>query len=181
MTASLVHDEQTLAEGGESLKYQLTVLAPSVTDAVTSAGGWLFDRVMAGWDVKVLIPGLGDQQAKPLAVLGASAFDLDTTRHCWPSELQPEAIAVAAALFTGDDRVRREVASATDRGLEVAFWGAATDTAETEPVDYPLTAAAHAFKCRALALTSARIQPVDRVEKFFARGCFSGVAPAVRV
>jgi hypothetical protein len=181
MTASLVQGEETLAEDGGSLKYQLTVLAPSVADAVASAGGWLFDRVMAGWDVKVLIPGLGGQQPKPLAVLGACAFDLDAARDCWPSELQPEAIAVAAALYSGDDRVRSEVTSALDSGLEVAFWGATADPAETEPVDYPLTAAAHAFKCRALALTSARIQPVERVEKFFARGCFSGVAPAVRV
>ncbi len=39
------------------MRYRLDVIAPSVIDAVQFTGGWLFDRVMAGWDVTVLIRG----------------------------------------------------------------------------------------------------------------------------
>ena len=41
---------------GESLRYRLDVVAASAVDVVQSAGGWLYDRVMAGWEVTVLLP-----------------------------------------------------------------------------------------------------------------------------
>ena len=37
------------------MRYRLDVVAPTVLDAVMFAGGWVYDRVMAGWDVTVLI------------------------------------------------------------------------------------------------------------------------------
>ena len=37
------------------MRYRLDVVAPTVLDAVRFAGGWVYDRVMAGWDVTVLI------------------------------------------------------------------------------------------------------------------------------
>jgi hypothetical protein len=36
------------------IRYRLDVAAMSVLEVVTRAGGWLFDRVMAGWDVTVV-------------------------------------------------------------------------------------------------------------------------------
>ena len=37
------------------MRYRLDVVAANVADVVKFAGGWLVDRVMAGWDVTVLI------------------------------------------------------------------------------------------------------------------------------
>ncbi|MBV8789682.1 MAG: hypothetical protein JOZ00_23760, partial [Mycobacterium sp.] len=34
---------------GECLRYRLDVVAASAADVVQSAGGWLYDRAMAGW------------------------------------------------------------------------------------------------------------------------------------
>ena len=39
------------APGAHIVRYRLDVVAPSVAEAVRAAGGWMFDRVMAGWDV----------------------------------------------------------------------------------------------------------------------------------
>ena len=41
--------------GRHIVRYRLDVVAPSVVEAVRAAGGWMFDRVMAGWDVRVLV------------------------------------------------------------------------------------------------------------------------------
>ena len=40
------------------MRYRLDVVAGSVVDVVRFAGGWLFDRAMAGWDVSVLLTDL---------------------------------------------------------------------------------------------------------------------------
>ncbi|OBF28538.1 hypothetical protein A5727_25470 [Mycobacterium sp. ACS4331] len=160
------------------MKYQLAVLAPSVADAVASSGGWVFDRVMAGWEVSVLIPGLDDASptARPLEILGARAFNLDAALES-ASGLRPDAIAVAADIFTGDHRVNREVTAALRRrSVEVSFWGDGTppsvagEGTDVEPIEHPLTAAARAFKSHALALVSAASGAVGRTEKFFAIG-----------
>lgn len=37
------------------LTYRLDVIATDVADVVRSAGGWLYDRVGAGWEVNVLV------------------------------------------------------------------------------------------------------------------------------
>src|ERR1700739_2914666 len=53
---------------GECLRYRLDVVAASAADVVQSAGGWLYDRAMAGWEVAVLLPHGGDTRS--LRVLG---------------------------------------------------------------------------------------------------------------
>src|ERR1700688_3322744 len=52
-----------------SLRPRLAVLAPSVVEVVRSAGGWLFDRAMAGWNVTVITSDHSD--SRPLQILGA--------------------------------------------------------------------------------------------------------------
>lgn len=42
--------------GTECLRYRLEVVATSAIDVVHAAGGWLYDRVTAGWEVTVLLP-----------------------------------------------------------------------------------------------------------------------------
>jgi hypothetical protein len=41
------------------VRYRLDVVAATVADAVAAAGGWMFDRVMAGWDVRVMLADAG--------------------------------------------------------------------------------------------------------------------------
>jgi hypothetical protein len=41
---------------GAAVKYRLDVVASSPADVVGSIGGWLYDRVRAGWEVSVLLP-----------------------------------------------------------------------------------------------------------------------------
>jgi hypothetical protein len=56
------------ASASALLSYDLTVVATDVRDVVAGAGGWLYDRVRAGWKVTVVIPASSD--ARPLEVLG---------------------------------------------------------------------------------------------------------------
>src|SRR4051794_9208449 len=55
---------------GRTGKYQLDVTADDVTDLVRSAGGWLYDRSKAGWDVNVVVTG--GCNPLPLQILGVS-------------------------------------------------------------------------------------------------------------
>ena len=59
----------------ECLRYRLDVIAVSALDVVQSAGGWLYDRAMAGWQVTVLLPDGSD--ARSLRILGVQALDLE--------------------------------------------------------------------------------------------------------
>src|SRR5439155_14971420 len=57
------------------MRYRLDVVAADVVDVVKFAGGWLFDRAMAGWDVTVLLVDHPDE--RPLQILGAHTIDLE--------------------------------------------------------------------------------------------------------
>ncbi|MGA8547342.1 MAG: hypothetical protein WB785_19075, partial [Mycobacterium sp.] len=57
------------------MRYRLDVVAANVADVVRFAGGWLFDRAMAGWDVTVLLVDHPDE--RPLQILGAQILDLE--------------------------------------------------------------------------------------------------------
>lgn len=55
------------------LRYRLVVVTRTVRDAASAAGGWLFDRAMAGWEVTVLAEDATDP--RPARVLGAFVVD----------------------------------------------------------------------------------------------------------
>lgn len=137
------------------MRYRLDVVARSVPEVVKFAGGWLVDRVMAGWDVTVLISA--DEDTRPLEILGVETLDLEAALAMWEDRPHPQTVAVAADLFATDDRVRQGVLSALDHGLtEVTLWGdwcpeELDDTVGS--VRHQLSAAARAFKAQALAAT----------------------------
>jgi hypothetical protein len=136
---------------GECLRYRLDVVAASAADIVQSAGGWLYDRVMAGWEVTALLPRGGD--ARSLRILGVRAFDGDERPDLTASRSQ--SLAVSAEAFTADPRVRDKVLdSLGDRLTEVALWGdgwpLGVDRAMTR-THHVLSAAARRFKGYALA------------------------------
>ena len=135
------------------MRYRLDVVAPTVLDAVQSAGGWIFDRVMAGWDVTVLIADNAD--VRPLEILGAVPRDLESVLESWAERPHPQTVAVSADLFSRDERVRRGVVGALDQGAtEVTLWGEPLPAELDSSVDsvvHRLSAAARAFKAQALS------------------------------
>ena len=135
------------------MRYRLDVVSPSVADVVTFAGGWLVDRVMAGWDVTVLIDGAHD--LRPLEILGVGIQDLEGALEMWAERPHPQTVAVAATLFSADARVRQGVLNALDHGLtEVTLWGEHCPEELDNTVGsvrHQLSAAARAFKAQALA------------------------------
>src|SRR3546814_1924114 len=89
---------------------------------VCSSDLWLVDRAMGGWDVTVLITG--DDDIRPLQILGVDTGDLETAMQLWEERPHPQTVAVAAELFVSDARVREGVLGALDQGLtEVTLWG----------------------------------------------------------
>ena len=135
------------------MRYRLDVVTADVADVVKFAGGWLFDRAMAGWDVTVLLVDHPDE--RPLQILGAQIVDLEYALATAGHRPPPQTLAAAADLFGCDSRVRQGVVQALDQGAtEVTLWG------ETWPVElegsvglvqHRLSMAAKTFKSQALA------------------------------
>jgi len=157
------------------MRYRLDVVTDSVADVVTSAGGWLFDRVMAGWDVTVLIPG--DEDVRPIQILGADTLDLAAALEIWADRPNPHTLAVSVDLVARDSRIRKGVMDALDHGAtEVTLWGE-TWPSELEPtVDavHPLSSAAKAFKAQALCALAQPAGTVGSTETFRS-GIFASV------
>lgn len=139
----------------DDTRYRLDVVAPCVVNAVRFAGGWLVDRVMAGWDVTVLIGA--DEDVRPLDILGVDTMDLESVLVSWQDRPHPQTVAVAADLFNSDERVRRGVLGALEQGrTEVTLWGDGCPAElSVDPVRHELSAAARAFKAQALAAANA--------------------------
>lgn len=149
-------------------KYQLRVNARDAADVVRHAGGWLIDRSMAGWDVTVVLTRECD--TLPLRILGVNSrvepLDGDSE-----APLRSLSLAASAQALADDDDLRAEIVSAMRRGLgDVTVWGDAPGEPipGTESVDHVLSAAARAFKARAL-LAAGLSDAVEPVETFRSR------------
>jgi hypothetical protein len=150
---------------GGAVKYRLDVVASSPADVVCSVGGWLYDRVRAGWEVTVLLPQQSD--TRPLQILGMQAADLDSQIPRASPGYVARGLAVSADMFASDIRIRQEVLTALDRWMtEVTLWHDGWPLAvghRTTTVQHVLSAAARAFKRH--ALTAAGISdPVGPTE-----------------
>jgi hypothetical protein len=145
-----------LSARGAPARYRLAVMGTSVADVIRSAGGWLCDRAMSGWDVTVLVSGHPDD--RPLRVLGAAMLDLESALTTTIAEPLPHTLVVAADLYRHDARVRDVVAKAIDRKLtEVVVWGEnwpAELSGRTCIAQHRLSAAARSFKAHALTAAS---------------------------
>lgn len=146
------------------MSYDLTVVAGDAGDVVGGAGGWLFDRVRAGWKVSVVIPASCD--VRPLEILGVNTYFAGRDANDLAPE--PAALAVSARLFGSDTALRRHVSAALKRGTaEVTMWGdcAAADVGfSVDRMQYRLSPAARAFKAQALAAAglTAAVAPVEQ-------------------
>ena len=147
----------------------MTTLAPSTAEAVRSAGGWLFDQVLAGWDVTVVTADHGDP--RPLHILGVRARDLDSILVMPVLGPCLQAIAVHTDLYDADERVRRMVLTAAEAGAaDVRLWGGGSWPAGfdggADPVSHRLSLAARAFKAQAMAAASLPAEPAVEIEVF---------------
>lgn len=139
------------AADGPVNNHQLTVLAANLADVIGPAGGWLFDRARAGWDVNVWVGDCYD--ARPLTILGATAVDENAQTVL--RDLPPNgAFAVGAGLLRDDPRIRNRIFELAKRGAEVMVWGddrpiEIGDRIDT--IEHRLSVAARAFKAHALA------------------------------
>lgn len=154
------------------MRYRLDVVAPSVEGVVRAAGGWMFDRVMAGWDVRVLIDAGEDGRA--LQILGAEIGDLEDALEVGPHGERPNALAVAADMYGSDARIREGVRQAIKSGqTEVTLWGERwpeeLNRGGVDSVEHRLSVAARAFKAQALAAlqgTEPQMDSVAHIELF---------------
>lgn len=149
-------------------RYRLDIVAPNTADAVRHAGGWVFDRVTAGWSVTVLVAE--DSDPRPLEILGATTADLESTLAARGSGRRPTTVAVAADLYRTDARVRRGVLAALGQGrTEVTMWGEGWPEEldrDVRLVQHRLSVAARAFKAQALAAAAMSVSSVDPAETF---------------
>jgi hypothetical protein len=134
-------------------RYRLHVVATSVADVVTSIGGLIFDRAMAGWDVTVAVAGgvEGDAE-RALRILGAR---IATNGSASAGSAPPHVLAVASDVFVANEPVRRlALAARKDDAAEVLLWGRRRppnlDGRFVAAGHWP-SAAARVFKSHALA------------------------------
>ena len=145
----------------------MTAIAPSAAEAVRYAGGWLFDQVMAGWDVTVITAESGDR--RPLDILGVRARSFDSVFAAPVLGPCLQAIALRTDLYH-DERVRRLVLAAAEAGrAEIRLWGEvwpADFDGSGDPVSHRLSLAARAFKAQALAAADLSGAPTAETEVF---------------
>ncbi|MGA5465064.1 hypothetical protein [Mycobacterium sp. NPDC050041] len=134
------------------LRYRLDVLAVDATDAARFAGGWLFDRAMAGWQVNVLVTDARD--TRPMQILGATVLDLGDALESVVTDPEHAAGLAVSAAALADGRVHDAVADLLATGrTEVAVWGGRWPDrfGGADAVSYRLSAAARVFKTHAMA------------------------------
>lgn len=173
------------------LPYRLAVLGNDPTDLVQHAGGLLFDHVMAGWNVTVLVPAEADP--RPLRILGTRIIDLETAlamdlepalasrrRSPWPHK-----VVLAGDLCAHNDRLHEAVLDSFDHGdTNTMLWGPHRPTVDDNdaiPVEHQLSRAARAFKSHALAATSGAAADVVPIESFVGNTSHTAAAPALHL
>ena len=154
------------------MRHRIDVVAPTTVRVVQFAGGWLFDRVMAGCEVTVHVADHTD--SRPLEILGARVVDLARTLAARGRVPFPHTLVVDSDLLNADDRVRVLVNEAAGMSqTEVRFWGDACCPAdlngEASAVNHRLSVAARAFKAQALVAADAPTELVDLTEAFRSR------------
>lgn len=146
--------------------YTALCLAPDVAGLVEGAGGWIFDRASAGWDVSAVLHDWSDPRA--LQILG-----VQSVRHAeaWTAVqmTMPASILVAGHLYSQEVQIQRLVHDASDAGADVTVFGrpcSLDSVAGIEAVTYRLTAAARAFKAHAVTAAGETQPRTDGAESF---------------
>lgn len=146
---------------------RLSVLAAGGTDVVRGAGGLLYDRATAGWDITVYLAESCDD--RPFRILGVMAAPLDDANGVCADPQCPDAIMTSSMLYLENSAVRRYFAEALQNDYtETAIWGGQCppDLSPGARIEYRLSAAARAFKSQALFACGLAAKPVESTEIF---------------
>lgn len=158
----------------EVLRHRLDVFAARPDDVVQTAGGWLFDRVMAGWQVSVMLPAGSEDRS--LRILGVQLLDLESELN--PSAPLSQSLAVSSEAFIAHECLREKMRKAMgNRLVEVALWGQGWPLGIDRGLvrtDYQLSAAARAFKGQALRAAGIAYQSIDPTETLFTDSAWLG-------
>ena len=126
-------------------------MANDVIDAVSGAGGLIFDRASSGWKVDVYLAEPSDE--RPLRILGVSSYGLLPGALTSPTKC-PDALVIAGELYNVNSNVCRFFNAASRNHLtEVAIWGGnwpAKLTSGVGRVEHRLSFAARAFKAHSM-------------------------------
>jgi hypothetical protein len=137
----------------DPLPCAVTVIAHDVGDVVRAAGGWMLDRVRAGWRVRVVVPDGSD--IHPLQILGVKArYAAEPLNARWLRDV-PATVATAAETF--DQPIGAQIdALQRNYDIEVAVWGDGEirSALPFDDVRHRLSSAAASFKVRALMATA---------------------------
>ncbi len=150
------------------LRHRLAIVAPNTVDAVRYAGGFIFDRMMGGWEVVAVLTEHDD--VRPLEILGATVLDLTTALASPVHATWPESVLLAPDVFASNEWVRKGAIDCLDKGLsELAVWG---DDLPGElacrvfSAHHRLSTAARAFKRCALGAAGIPEQADEDLEIF---------------
>ncbi|WP_156618581.1 hypothetical protein [Mycobacterium sp. 852013-51886_SCH5428379] len=158
---------RTAPDAGAALRlqYRLDVLGADAGDVVRAAGGWLFDRALAGWAVGVWLIDTRDLRA--LTVLGARVYPFVDAPAPAAEDEVVAGLAVAGGLVATEHAVGALVADALRTGsTEVVSWGEPCPKlgGRSTVVRYQPSAAARAFKRQALIALGGADPSVETVE-----------------
>ncbi|OMC29495.1 hypothetical protein A5740_18125 [Mycobacterium sp. GA-1841] len=147
------------------------VFASSSADAAEFAGGLIFDRVGAGWEVKIHLVSDTPKDERTMRILGiknrmhSARFD--------PADW-PDSILIGADVYGTQPDIRRILNAASRRPhTEVAMWGGKWPgnlESGTGMVEHRLSIAARAFKVYAVA-SAGLDRSVGPAEQFLSGQC----------
>jgi hypothetical protein len=160
---------QGLALSGISnIRYQLCVVARDVGELVDLAGGWMCDRILAGWDVNVAVSEPRD--LRPLQILGVTLVTQQRLRLI-NDDSGTASIAITPGIFENNNHIRSEVLEALDQGAnEVTFVGPSLPSdldGRLARRQHRLSGAARAFKAYALAAATVPHATINSTENLY--------------
>ena len=138
-------------------RYRLRVVATNVAEVVTSIGGLIFDRAMAGWDVTVEVErNIGREADRAIRILGGRVATPVAGSGSAP---RPHVLAVATDVFVMNEPIRRlALAARKGNATDVLLWGRWPPpnlNCRFVPIRHRPSAAAQVFKSHALAARAA--------------------------
>lgn len=148
--------------------YSLDVVAPDVAAIVSGIGGWLCDRIRAGWKVRIVLENASNADA--LQILGHFHAPSTSIRRD-DGEPAPSAIAIHEGLLAESPAVQGLLIEFLNQSIgEVVVFGERS-TARRQGftgLSYTLSPAARAFKCharRAVGLSSSIGDEVENLDQ----------------
>jgi hypothetical protein len=163
-----VGNESLALAGNSNIRYQLCVFARDVGELVDLAGGWICDRILAGWDVSVAVSEPGD--LRPMQILGVTLVTQQRLRLITDGS-GAASIAITPGIFENNNHIRTEVLRALDQGaVEVTFVGPSLPSdlgGRLARRRHRLSSAARAFKTHALAAASVPRVAISNTENLY--------------